>query len=167
MRRLVFKDPCSRYTEPTGYQVCNGLIAMKNGGLLGRGLGNSTQKYLYLPESHTDFIFPIIIEELGLVSGVVIILVYGLILFRIFRIAKQSETLRCSIIAYGVFWYLALHILINLLGILALIPLTGVPLPFLSYGGSFTANIVIMIFVVERACAENKMLKLKREIKEL
>ncbi len=167
LRRLNFKDPCSRYTESTGYQVCNSLIAMKNGGLFGKGLGNSTQKYLYLPESHTDFIFPIIVEELGAVTGILVILLYALILYRLLKIAKEAETLRNSIIPYGVFWYLLLHILINLLGILALIPLTGVPLPFLSYGGSFTVNIIIMLFLVQRACVENKTLKLKREIREL
>lgn len=165
--RLNFRNPCSRYTETTGYQVCNGFIAINNGGLFGVGLGNSTQKYLYLPESHTDFIFPIIVEELGLVTGIVIILGYAYILARILKIAKSSENLRCSILAYGTFWYFTLHILVNLLGVLALIPLTGVPLPFLSYGGSFTVNAIIMIFVVERVNIENKINKTKREIKAL
>ena len=165
--RLNFKNPCSRYTETTGYQVCNGFIAINNGGLFGVGLGNSTQKYLYLPESHTDFIFPIIVEELGLVTGIIIILGYAYILARILKIAKSSENLRCSILAYGTFWYFTLHILVNLLGVLALIPLTGVPLPFLSYGGSFTVNAITMIFVVERVNIENKINKTKREIKAL
>lgn len=165
--RLNFKNPCSRYTETTGYQVCNGFIAINNGGLFGVGLGNSTQKYLYLPESHTDFIFPIIVEELGLVTGIIIILGYAYILARILKIAKTSENLRCSILAYGTFWYFTLHILVNLLGVLALIPLTGVPLPFLSYGGSFTVNAITMIFVVERVNIENKINKTKREIKAL
>ena len=165
--RLNFRNPCSRYTETTGYQVCNGFIAINNGGLFGVGLGNSTQKYLYLPESHTDFIFPIIVEELGLVTGIIIILGYAYILARILKIAKSSENLRCSILAYGTFWYFTLHILVNLLGVLALIPLTGVPLPFLSYGGSFTVNAIIMIFVVERVNIENKINKTKREIKAL
>ena len=165
--RLNFRNPCSRYTETTGYQVCNGFIAINNGGLFGVGLGNSTQKYLYLPESHTDFIFPIIVEELGLVTGIIIILGYAYILSRILKIAKTSENLRCSILAYGTFWYFTLNILINLLGVLALIPLTGVPLPFLSYGGSFTVNAIIMIFVVERVNIENKINKTKREIKAL
>lgn len=165
--RLNFKNPCSRYTETTGYQVCNGFIAINNGSLFGVGLGNSTQKYLYLPESHTDFIFPIIVEELGLVTGIIIILGYAYILSRILKIAKTSENLRCSILAYGTFWYFTLHILVNLLGVLALIPLTGVPLPFLSYGGSFTVNAIIMIFVVERVNIENKINKTKREIKAL
>lgn len=165
--RLNFRNPCSRYTETTGYQVCNGFIAINNGGLFGVGLGNSTQKYLYLPESHTDFIFPIIVEELGFVTGIIIILGYAYILSRILKIAKTSENLRCSILAYGTFWYFTLHILVNLLGVLALIPLTGVPLPFLSYGGSFTVNAIIMIFVVERVNIENKINKTKREIKAL
>ncbi|MDE6284368.1 MAG: FtsW/RodA/SpoVE family cell cycle protein [Bacilli bacterium] len=167
MDRLKFKNPCSRYTEVTGYQVCNGFIAINNGGVFGVGLGKSTQKYLYLPESHTDFIFPIIVEELGLVTGVLIILGYMYMLYRILKIAKESETLRCSVLAYGTFWYLTLHILINLLGILALIPLTGVPLPFLSYGGSFTINILVMLFVVQRVSIENKINRTKREIKAL
>lgn len=165
--RLNFINPCSRYTETTGYQVCNGFIAINNGGFFGVGLGNSTQKYLYLPESHTDFIFPIIVEELGLVVGILIILGYAYILARILKIAKSSENLRCSILAYGTFWYFTLHILVNLLGVLALIPLTGVPLPFLSYGGSFTLNAIIMFFVVERVNIENKTNKTKREIKAL
>ena len=167
MDRLTFQNPCSRYTETTGYQVCNGFIAINNGGLFGVGLGNSTQKYLYLPESHTDFIFPIIVEELGLIFGIFIIIAYFIMLLRILKIARNSENLRCSVIAYGTFWFLTLHILINLLGVLALIPLTGVPLPLLSYGGSFTVNIIVMLFLVQRVKIENEINKTKREIKAL
>lgn len=167
MSRLNFQSPCTRYTEETGYQVCNGFIAINNGGLFGVGLGKSTQKYMYLPESHTDFIFPIIVEELGLFVGVLIILGYAFMLFRILKIAKESTNLRCSILAYGTFWYLALHILINLLGVLALIPLTGVPLPLLSYGGSFTINAIAMLFVVQKVNIENKENKTRDFIKNL
>lgn len=164
LQRFEFRNPCLRYQENTGYQVCNGFIAIHNGGLFGVGLGNSSQKYLYLPESHTDFIFPIIVEELGLLVGILLIIGYMVMLWRILRIARQAENLRLSILAYGVFLYLLFHILINLLGILALIPLTGVPLPFLSYGGSFTINVVIMLFVVQRVNIENKTIKTKREM---
>lgn len=164
LQRFEFKNPCSRYTEDTGYQVCNGFIAIHNGGLFGVGLGNSSQKYLYLPESHTDFIFPIIVEELGSITGVLVIIGYMIMLWRILKIARQAENLRLSILAYGVFLYLLFHILINLLGILALIPLTGVPLPLLSYGGSFTMNVVVMLFVVQRVAIENKTIKTKREM---
>ena len=164
MQRFEFRNPCERYQEDTGYQVCNGFIAIHNGGLFGVGLGNSSQKYLYLPESHTDFIFPIIVEELGLIVGILLIIGYMIMLWRILLIARQAENLRLSILAYGVFLYLLFHILINLLGILALIPLTGVPLPLLSYGGSFTINVVIMLFVVQRVNIENKTIKMKREM---
>lgn len=164
LQRFEFKNPCSRYTEDTGYQVCNGFIAIHNGGLFGVGLGNSSQKYLYLPESHTDFIFPIIVEEFGAIVGILLIIGYILMLYRILRIARMAENLRLSILAYGVFLYLLFHILVNLLGILALIPLTGVPLPLLSYGGSFTVNVVLMLFVVERVHIENKTIKSKREL---
>ena len=165
--RFNFQNPCSRYTEETGYQVCNGFIAINNGGLFGVGLNHSTQKYLYLPEAHTDFIFPIIVEELGLVVGVLIIISYGFILYRILKISKEADNLRCSLLAYGTFWYLGLHILINLMGVLALIPLTGVPLPLLSYGGSFTVNAILMLFLMERVNIENKENRTKREIKAL
>lgn len=164
MKRFEFRNPCERYQEDTGYQVCNGFIAIHNGGLFGVGLGNSSQKYLYLPESHTDFIFPIIVEELGLLVGVLLIVGYMIMLWRILKIARAAENLRLSILAYGVFLYLLFHILINLLGILALIPLTGVPLPLLSYGGSFTINVVIMLFVVQRVNIENKTIRAKREM---
>ena len=164
MKRFEFRNPCERYQEDTGYQVCNGFIAINNGGLFGVGLGNSSQKYLYLPESHTDFIFPIIVEELGLLVGVLLIVGYMIMLWRILKIARAAENLRLSILAYGVFLYLLFHILINLLGILALIPLTGVPLPLLSYGGSFTINVVIMLFVVQRVNIENKTIRAKREM---
>ena len=83
MKRLNFQNPCQRYKEDTGYQVCNGFIAINNGGLTGVGLGNSTQKFLYLPESHTDFIFAVLVEELGLIVGIIVLLLYAFILYRI------------------------------------------------------------------------------------
>lgn len=165
--RLTFKDPCDRYQEDTGYQVCNGFIAINNGGIFGKGLGNSTQKYLYLPEAHTDFIFPIMIEELGLIVGILFILGYIFILYRIVKIAKESLLLRNSIICYGIAIYILLHIIVNFCGILALIPLTGVPVPFLSYGGSFTMNLIFCIFIVERICVENRISKRKLEISKM
>lgn len=164
MARFKFKEPCKRYKEDTGYQVCNGFIAMHNGGLFGVGLGNSTQKYLYLPEAHTDFIFAIIVEELGLIFGILVILGYLYILYRILRVAKKSYTLRGSILAYGTFALIFMHLLINFLGSLAVIPLTGVPLPLLSYGGSFTINIIMMLFVVQRVSIENNIAREKQEM---
>lgn len=165
--RLNFKAPCTRYLEETGYQVCNGFIAFNNGGIFGKGVGASSQKYLYLPEAHTDFIFPIMVEELGLIVGVLIILGYAFIIYRILKIAKEASNLRNSIIAYGIAIYILIHLLVNFGGILALIPMTGTPVPFLSYGGSFTINLIICIFIVERISIENKIDKTKMEIKNL
>lgn len=166
-RILNFTNPCQRYSDDTGYQVCNGYIAIHNGGLTGVGLGNSTQKYLYLPEAHTDFIFPIICEELGLIAGIIVVIGYFVILFIILNIAKETDTLRNSILAYGIFAYLLSHILINLLGVLGLIPLTGVPLPFLSYGGSYNLCVIISLFIVQRINVENKESKIRRKIENL
>lgn len=164
LARLKFQNPCERYMEDTGYQVCNGFIAYHNGGLFGVGLGNSSQKYLYLPEAHTDFIFPILVEELGLIVGILIILGYVYMLYRILKIAKNADSIRNAIVCYGTFIYLLMHLLINLMGTLALIPLTGVPLPFLSYGGSFNLNVVAMLFVVQRIAVENKQNAEKRAL---
>ena len=157
--RLNFKSPCTRYTEKTGYQVCNGFIAISNGGLFGKGLGNSTQKYLYLPEAHTDFIFPIVVEEIGVIGASIVLLMYILLLFRLLKISKEASTIRGTIIAYGTFCYILLHLAVNFLGILALIPLTGVPVPFLSYGGSFLMNILLLMFVNERIAIETNINK--------
>lgn len=162
--RLNFKDPCQRYTEKTGYQVCNGFIAINSGGLIGKGLGNSTQKYLYLPEAYTDFIFPIAVEELGVIICSIIILGFLFMIFRIIYIAKKATNLRNSIICYGVSIYLLLHLLINFLGILALIPLTGVPVPFFSYGGSFAICVILAMFLVQRVVIESKNDRMKRDI---
>ncbi len=157
LKRFEFLNPCSRYQDQTGYQVCNSYIAIHNGGLNGVGLGDSTQKYMYLPEAHTDFIFAIVVEELGLIWGIVIIIGYFLMLFIILNIAKKATNLRNSILAYGVFAYLLAHILVNLMGILGIIPLTGVPLPFLSYGGTYNISVLLAIFIVQRVNIETKI----------
>lgn len=163
--RFNYKDPCTRYREVTGYQVCNGYIAINGGGLIGNGFGNSKQKYLYLPEAHTDFIFAIIIEEMGLIVGIIIILVYFVIIWRILMIGKKSYNLQGSIICYGVATYIALHVMINLGGVLGLIPLTGVPLPFYSYGGSFMINLLICLGFVQRVAIENKTFEQKHLVR--
>ena len=166
-RLINFTNPCQRYTDDSGYQVCNGYIAIHNGGLFGVGLGDSTQKFLYLPEAHTDFIFPIICEELGLIAGILVVVGYFIMLFILLNIAKETGTIRDSILVYGVFVYMLAHILINLLGVLGLIPLTGVPLPFLSYGGSYNLALLVSLFIVQRVNYENKEYKIKNKIKAM
>lgn len=168
LSRLKFHNPCSRYTEDTGYQVCNGFIAIHNGGLFGVGLGKSKQKYLYLPEAHTDFIFPILVEELGSIFGIVVLLGYIYILYRILKIAKEAKgNIRNMILCYGTFALIFLHLIVNLTGVLALLPLTGVPIPFLTYGGSFTINMIFMLFIVERVSYENSKRKTNEEMAKL
>lgn len=167
-QRFSFLKPCDRYTEAgTGYQVCNGFIAINNGGLFGVGIGNSTQKYLYLPEAHTDFIFPVIIEELGLLFGVFLIIMCVFILYRIFYISKNSHNLMNSIISYGIGIYIFSHLFINLVGVLGVLPLTGVPFPFLSYGGSYSLNLALSIAIVERIAIENYIAKNKEKLSNM
>ena len=165
LERFNFRDPCLRYKEDSGYQLCNSLIAFKNGGVTGQGIGKSTQKYLYLPESYTDFIFPIIVEEWGLWVGIIIILVYLFILLRIYRIARRASTLQGGLLAYGVGIYIFLHIAINLIGVMGIGPLTGIPLPFLSYGGSYVINLMISLAIVQRVQIENNK-QTKKKLKK-
>lgn len=165
LNRFNFLDPCERYEEETGYQLCNSLIAFKKGGLKGEGIGESTQKYLYLPEAHTDFIFPIIVEEWGLIGGIIIIGLYCFMLIRVLNIAKSANCLGNSIIAYGVFAYLLFHIAINLIGVMGIGPLTGVPLPFLSYGGSYNLTLLFSMGLVQRVHYETYKKIKKRNVR--
>ena len=153
MERFDYKRPCDKILE-NGNQVCNCYIAMNNGGLTGVGLGNSTQKYLYLPEPYTDFIFAIIVEELGVITGILIVLMYIFVLYRILLIGRKSYTNMGAIMCYGVAVYIFLHIAINLMGIMGMMPMTGVPLPFMSYGGSFTICLIAALTVVQRVSVE-------------
>lgn len=163
--RFNYFKPCTRYQDDSGYQVCNGYIAINSGNLFSIEPGNSKQKYLYLPEAHTDFIFPIIVEEMGLITGIIIILIYMIIIYRVLLIGQKSYNLLNSTICYGVACYIFLHVIINLTGILGLLPLTGVPLPFLSYGGSFALTLAIALALVQRVSIENYNFQKKRVLK--
>ena len=165
VERFDFSNPCDKLLT-TGNQVCNCYIAINNGGLTGVGLGNSTQKYLYLPEPYTDFIFAIIVEELGVIFGVGIILMYMFLLYRILKIGRDSPTNRGALLCYGVAIYIFLHITINLMGIFGLMPMTGVPLPFMSYGGSFTICLIAALTIVQRVSVENGLCKKEKPKQE-
>lgn len=155
-----FFNPCSKY-EDTGYQVCNAFIAINNGGLTGVGLGKSTQKYSYIPEPHTDMVFAIIAEENGVLVCFIIFIAYLIILYRILKLSMKTKNLKNKYICIGVATYIFLHILINLGGLFGIIPLTGVPLPFLSYGGSFTLSLIATLAVVQKIHIEMKNEKIK------
>ena len=164
LNRFIYRSPCDRYEEDSGYQVCNGFIAIDNGGIGGSGIGKSVQKYLYLPASHTDFIFPIVVEEMGVITGVAIIILYMVLIFLVFRVAKRCSRLQNSIICYGIAIYFMLHVFVNLGGVLGVIPLTGVPLPFLSYGGSFCVTVICSFAVIQRINIENEIDKRKAQL---
>lgn len=122
--------------ESSSYHVKQILIALGAGGLTGVGLGNSLQKYAYLPESPTDSIFAIIAEELGFVGTVALIVFFIFIISRCFHIAVNARDNFGKLLAGGIATFLAVQAIINLAAQTALIPLTGIPLPFISYGGS-------------------------------
>ena len=159
-RFTSFLDPCGNY-ENGGYQVCNSYIAINDGGLWGLGIGKSKQKYSYIPEPHTDSAFAIIAEEYGIYRTIFIFILYGIVLYRIAVIGAKASTLRGRYICVGILSYIFVHIFINLGGMFGLIPLTGVPLPFLSYGGSFVLSLLASLAIVQRVCIESKNKKIK------
>ncbi len=159
-RFTSFLDPCGNY-EKGGYQVCNSYIAINDGGLWGLGIGKSKQKYSYIPEPHTDSAFAIIAEEYGVYRSVFIFILYAIVLYRIAVIGSKAASLRGRYICVGIISYIFVHIFINLGGMFGLIPLTGVPLPFLSYGGSFVLSLLASLAIVQRICIESKNKKIK------
>ena len=159
-RFTSFLDPCGNY-ENGGYQVCNSYIAINDGGLWGLGIGKSKQKYSYIPEPHTDSAFAIIAEEYGVYRTIFIFILYGIVLYRISVIGSKASSLRGRYICVGIASYIFIHIFINLGGMFGIIPLTGVPLPFLSYGGSFVLSLLSSLAIVQRICVESNNKKIK------
>ena len=133
----------------SGWQLVHSLIAFSRGGLFGIGLGKSLQKYGYLPEARTDFILAIIVEELGFIAFLFIIVLYAIIIFQLFRYAFKLTQEREKIILFGVAMYLFIHFLLNVGGVTALIPLTGVPLLLISSGGSSTMAVMMAIGICQ------------------
>ena len=159
-RLTSYLDPCGKY-ESGGYQVCNSYIAINDGGMFGLGIGKSKQKYSYIPEPHTDSACAIIAEEYGIYRTVFIFIGYVIILHRILSIGSKASTLRGRYICLGVASLIFAHIFINLGGMFGVIPLTGVPLPFLSYGGSFVLSLISSLALVQRINIETKNQKIK------
>ena len=123
-------------THPKGYQILQGLYAIASGGLFGKGLGQSMQKLGFIPEAHNDMIFSVICEELGMFGAIAVILLFLLLLWRLFTIAINAPDLYGGLIATGVFTHIAIQVLINVAVVTNSIPATGIPLPFISYGGT-------------------------------
>lgn len=125
-------------TDPgnAGYQLLQSLYAIGSGGFLGVGLGNSRQKYLYLPESQNDFIYAVICEEFGWVGGVAVIVLFALLLWRGYIIATHAPDTYTSLLVMGIIGQIALQCIMNIAVVTGSMPVTGVSLPFFSYGGS-------------------------------
>lgn len=124
--------------DPQGqsYHINQILIGVGNGGLFGRGLGQSRQKYEYLPEAPTDSIFAVIAEEFGFIGSAILIVLFLLLIWRSFKISQAAPDRFGALLGFGISGWIALQTFINLSGMVSLLPLTGVPLPFVSYGGS-------------------------------
>lgn len=140
-RVFAFLDP---FADPLGdgYQVIQSLYAIGSGGLFGLGLGQSRQKFLYIPEPQNDFIFAIWCEETGFVGAISVILLFAFLVYRGIKIAMNAEDKEGSLIAVGIISLVALQVMMNIAVVTSSMPVTGIPLPFFSYGG--TALLIIM-----------------------
>ena len=134
-RFLAFMDP-EKDPQGTGYHIIQSLYALGSGGLFGMGLGQSKQKFLYLPESHTDFIFAILGEELGFIGASLVVLLFIMLVWRGLKVAVTSPDPFASLLAAGITSGIALQAIINMGVVTGSMPVTGVPLPFISSGGT-------------------------------
>ncbi len=153
-------DRIKAYPDPfvapdsAGYQQCQSLIALGSGGFFGVGIGNSRQKLDFLPDAHTDFIFSIIGEETGFFGTLLVILAFVVILFRGFRIVIRAPDKFLKIMAFGLTIIITIYALINVSVSVSLLPVTGLPLPFISYGGTNLLISMISIGILLRISAE-------------
>ncbi|MFQ5916228.1 MAG: putative lipid II flippase FtsW [Candidatus Binatia bacterium] len=143
-RILVFFNPWSDASD-SGFQIIQSYIAFGSGQLWGRGLGQSRQKLFYLPEAHTDFVYSLIGEELGLLGALLVLGLFGLIVFRGFRLAMRIEDPFGQYLAFGLTSLLGLQALIHMGVVMGLMPTKGLVLPFISYGGSAMVMDLIMV----------------------
>jgi len=161
MRRLLtFTDPWAD-AQASGWQLTQSLIAVGRGEWWGVGLGNSLQKLLYLPEMHTDFIFAILAEEFGLVGVGALLCLFGVVVWRGFRIGQTAESLNCwfkAYLCYGLSGWIGLQAVINMAVNMGLLPTKGLTLPFISYGGSSLITACVMLALILRVDHENRLL---------
>lgn len=146
-------------THPKGYQILQGLYAIASGGVFGKGLGESMQKLGFIPESHNDMIFSVICEELGLFGAFALILLFLLLVWRVFIIAINAPDLYGGLIATGVLAHIAIQVLINIAVVTNTIPSTGIPLPFISYGGS---SVMVILFEMGIVLSISNQIKAER-----
>lgn len=148
-RFLAAANPFA-FQYDTGYHLIMGLVSFATGGLFGLGYGQSIHKYMNFPNPSNDFILPVIVEEMGVVFGLLpILLCYGIIFYRLIKHSMETPYLSCKMILSGTFAYLAIHFVLNVGGVSGLVPLTGVPLLLISSGGSSLAAAMAAIGVCE------------------
>ncbi len=140
----------------SGYQLVNGLIAFASGGWFGKGLGNSVRKYTDFPAASTDSILSIIVEELGFVGFLVMIILFGIIIFRLLKYAQKIKTEKAKIILVGVAMYFMIHIFFNIGGVTVSLPLTGIPLLLISSGGSSTISAMMALGISQAVISAYK-----------
>lgn len=155
-RLLVFLDP-ARDPQASGYQVAQSRIAIGSGGWTGKGFTEGSQKRLaFLPEQHTDFIFAVVGEELGFLGVTAALTLFLLLFLRIIRVATRASDSFSSLVAFGLAGSWFVHVLINVGMTINLMPITGIPLPFFSYGGSFLLACWIAVGILVRISAEGR-----------
>ncbi len=155
-RLLVFLDPSSDPLK-SGYHVLQSQVAIGSGGLFGKGFTDGSQKRLaFLPEQHTDFIFPVIGEELGFLGVVVALGLFAWLMMRCIRISARSTNPFASLVAFGLVSMFFVHVLVNVGMTIGVMPITGIPLPFFSYGGSFMLACWIAMGVLIRLSLEGR-----------
>jgi len=151
-----------KYSGTSGYQILQSLYAIGSGGLFGKGIGKSTQKMGFIPESQNDMIFSIICEELGIVGGILLLFLFALLIWKLKKIYDEVDGIYEKSIIIGVTTHIALQTIMNTAVVTGLIPNTGVPLPFISYGGTSIIFLMIEIGLV-LAIERNQNKELKRE----
>ena len=134
-RISTWLDPFAN-TSGNGYQIVQSLYAIGSGGLFGLGLGQGRQKYLYLPEEHNDFIFPVVCEELGFVGAIAILILFALLVVRGYWLALHMRDRYSFLVTAGITTLLAIQVFLNVAVVTNLVPCTGISLPFFSYGGT-------------------------------
>lgn len=155
-RILVFLDP-SLDPRGAGYNLLQSRVAHGSGGMFGKGFTEGSQKRLaFLPEQHTDFIFSVVGEELGFIGAALVLLGFGWIFWRLVRIAQRSPDPFGSLIPFGLFASWFVHVVVNTGMTVGIMPITGIPLPFVSYGGSFLLVNLVAMAIVQRVAAESR-----------
>ena len=158
LRRIMVWLHPEDFADTWGYQTIQALYAIGSGGFFGRGLGNSIQKLGSVPEAQNDMIFSIICEELGIFGGIIVLLLYAYLLYRLFFIAQNAPDMFGSLMVSGIFIHIALQVILNIAVVVNLMPNTGVTLPFISYGGT---SIVFLMAEMGLALSVARQIKFK------